>query len=355
MAKVAERVAVETCVEQGALKEMAAHVAKYSSNIPLILTQVFIESEDGRLYLTCCDGDTWVRRDCVAVGENFKACVNARDFQAKVSALPAGDICLALDKALTISSGKSKYSVFTVEWEDFPQPPETTEAFAPIDPKWADSVAKIVGPCLTNNAKSFSNLQGVNVAKDVASTDKYWIHKIGGFDEFQFGNVSIRPKHAELLDQCDSIYVKGSTLYLKGPGIYIAGPVITQPFLDVNKAIPTEWAKSATFDSADLAEAVKRSAPVASERANRVQLEFLDDECLVTATSSDGTQSFEELIPCSGEDVNGFTIGCNYKVLLECISVLNENATKLCFIDAQRIMTVRGEGDYIGAIAPMAI
>lgn len=354
-AAVAEK-SPSVSVPQKTLAEMAAHVAKYAANIPFILTHVFIEQRDERLYLTCCDGETWVRRDCEAAGEDFVACVSAQGFAKCVAALPLGDIRVnASEKSIEVSSGKAKYTLPAIDAVDFPVLPDAPDDFIEIDPKWAKAVASITGPCFTEEAKARICLVGVNLRDRVASTNTHVAHSIQGFPEFPLGDVTLHAKYASMLPQCSFMACTKDRVFLKADGLYVVGAAMQAAYLDVDRVFPNESTRYATLEADVVADALKRAARVADLRVGWVRLTFTDNSVDIESYTHDMTQTFKETIPCVGLNIDGFTVALNYKYLLECIEIADEPSVKLDFTESMRPFLIHGEGDYLGVILPRAL
>jgi DNA polymerase III sliding clamp (beta) subunit (PCNA family) len=351
-AAVVEKVA-SVSIPQKTLAEMAAYVSKFSGTVQIALTQVVIQQHEGRLSLTCCDGVTWARRDCEAVGDDILLAVSASEFTKSVSALPLGDVNLELgENSLLVSSGKAKYTIPIAEHEDFPAMPEyADDEYAPIDPKWAEAVASITNPCFTKEAQH-GVYCGVRLGEAVATTNTHYAHRIDGFGD-TYNNIILHARYAKMLPQFGFICFQKGSVALRGDGVYIVGAAVQGNYPNVDRLYSFDAVRYSTIESAPLLEALERASKVAEFGANKVRLSFGESEVDVEASALG--QHFKETLPCVGINIDGFVVACNYKYLADCIKLVNEDAVKLDFWESMRNFKVHGEGNYIGVICPMAL
>ena len=329
----------------------AQSVVERRNTIP-ILANVLIEAEGSQVSFRATDLDIEVVDRAPAMVERAGATtVSAVMLHEIVRKLPDGALVnLADDPAagrLTITAGRSTFSLATLPKEDFPvmASSEYTSNFSAKAPELRRLFDKAKFAISTEETRYYLNGvymhvaqgEGAKVLRCVA-TDGHRLARIDaplpdGADGMP-GVIVPRKTVGELrklLDDDDAsiaVSVSETKIRFATPAITLTSKVIDGTFPDYTRVIPTGNTRKLEVDASEFAKAVDRVATVSSERSRAVKLSLDEDRLLLSVNAPDSGAAEEELAVAYGDE--RLEIGFNAKYLLEIASQVDrENAVFL--------------------------
>ncbi len=348
----------------------AQSVVERRNTIP-ILANVLIEAEGNQVSLRATDLDIEVVDRAPAMVERAGATtVSAVMLHEIVRKLPDGAlVSLSEDSAagrLTITAGRSTFSVATLPKEDFPvmASSEYSSNFAAKAPVLRRLFDKAKFAISTEETRYYLNgvymhvSQGENgkVLRCVA-TDGHRLARIdadlpAGAEDMP-GVIVPRKTVGELRklleddDAMIAVSVSETKVRFATPAITLTSKVIDGTFPDYTRVIPTGNTRKLEVDAAEFAKAVDRVATVSSERSRAVKLSLEEDRLILSVNAPDSGAAEEELAVAYGDE--RLEIGFNAKYLLEIASQVDrENAVFLFNTAADP--TLMREGNDMSAV-----
>ncbi len=348
----------------------AQSVVERRNTIP-ILANVLIEAEGNQVSLRATDLDIEVVDRAPAMVERAGATtVSAVMLHEIVRKLPDGAlVSLSEDSAagrLTITAGRSTFSVATLPKEDFPvmASSEYSSNFAAKAPVLRRLFDKAKFAISTEETRYYLNgvymhvSQGENgkVLRCVA-TDGHRLARIdadlpAGAEDMP-GVIVPRKTVGELRklleddDAMIAVSVSETKVRFATPAITLTSKVIDGTFPDYTRVIPTGNTRKLEVDAAEFAKAVDRVATVSSERSRAVKLSLEEDRLILSVNAPDSGAAEEELAVAYGDE--RLEIGFNAKYLLEIASQVDrENAVFLFNTAADP--TLMREGNDLSAV-----
>ncbi|MBV2359313.1 DNA polymerase III subunit beta [Thalassococcus sp. CAU 1522] len=340
-----ERAALLKAVSQ------AQSVVERRNTIP-ILANVSIDAEGDTVSFRATDLDIEVLDRAPAMVERAGGTtVSAVTLHEIVRKLPDGaQVTLAEDGAsgrLTVSAGRSNFSLATLPKEDFPVM-ASSEYSANFKAK-ADVLRRLFDKSKfaisTEETRYYLNGVYMHVADGedgkvlrCVATDGHRLARIdaalpeGAAD--MPGVIVPRKTVGELrklLDEDDAeiaVSVSETKVRFATKDITLTSKVIDGTFPDYTRVIPTGNTRRLEVDASDFAKAVDRVATVSSERSRAVKLQLDEDRLILSVNAPDSGAAEEELAVAYGDD--RLEIGFNAKYLLEIASQVDrENAVFL--------------------------
>jgi DNA polymerase-3 subunit beta len=360
-------------IERGTLLKALAQaqsVVERRNTIP-ILANVLIEAEGNTVSFRATDLDIEVVDRAPAMVERPGATtVSAVMLHEIVRKLPDGALVnLAEDAAsgrLTITAGRSTFSLATLPKEDFPvmASSEYVTNFSAKAPLLRRLFDKSKFAISTEETRYYLNGVYLHVATGEAgpvlrcvATDGHRLARIdaelpAGADGMA-GVIVPRKTVAELrklLDDDDAVIavsVSETKVRFATPAIVLTSKVIDGTFPDYSRVIPTGNAKRLEVDASEFAKAVDRVATVSSERSRAVKLSLDEDRLVLSVNAPDSGAAEEELAVAYGDE--RLEIGFNAKYLLEIASQVDrENAVFL--FNSSGDPTLMREGNDTSAV-----
>ena len=329
----------------------AQSVVERRNTIP-ILANVLIEAEGARVSLRATDLDIEVVDHAAAMVERAGATtVSAVMLHEIVRKLPDGALInLSEDAAagrLTITAGRSTFSLATLPKEDFPvmASSEYSTNFSAPAPVLRRLFDKAKFAISTEETRYYLNGVYMHVSQGdsgkvlrCVATDG---HRLARIDaplpegaEGMAGVIVPRKTVGELrklLDDDDAtiaVSVSETKVRFATPAITLTSKVIDGTFPDYTRVIPTGNTRRLEVDASEFAKAVDRVATVSSERSRAVKLSLDEDRLILSVNSPDTGAAEEELAVAYGDEK--LEIGFNAKYLLEIASQVDrENAVFL--------------------------
>lgn len=342
-------------IERNALLKavgQAQSVVERRNTIP-ILANLLIDAEGSSVSIRATDLDIEVIDKADAHVEKAGATtVSALTLNEIVRKLPDGAlVSLAADSAaarLTVSAGRSTFSLATLPKEDFPHMASSDYSAnfsvgAGVLRRLFDKSKFAISTEETRyylNGVYFhvaTNAEGQKVLRCVA-TDGHRLARIDGAlpdGAADMPGVIVPRKTVgelrRLLDD-DSVQIAVSVSETKvrfaTPSITLTSKVIDGTFPDYSRVIPTGNTKKLEVDAAEFAAAVDRVATVSPERSRAVKLVLDQDKLVLSVNAPDTGAAEDELTVAYGDD--HLEIGFNAKYLIEIAGQVDrENAVFL--------------------------
>jgi DNA polymerase III subunit beta len=348
----------------------AQSVVERRNTIP-ILANVLIEADGNQVSLRATDLDIEVLDRAPAMVERAGATtVSAVMLHEIVRKLPDGALVnLSEDSAagrLTITAGRSTFSLATLPKEDFPvmASSEYSSNFSAPAAVLRRLFDKAKFAISTEETRYYLNGVYMHVSQGEAgkvlrcvATDGHRLARIDaplpdGADGMP-GVIVPRKTVGELrklLDDDDAtiaVSVSETKVRFATPAITLTSKVIDGTFPDYTRVIPTGNTRRLEVDAAEFAKAVDRVATVSSERSRAVKLSLDEDRLVLSVNSPDSGAAEEELAVAYGDE--RLEIGFNAKYLLEIASQVDrENAVFL--FNSAADPTLMREGNDMSAV-----
>jgi DNA polymerase III subunit beta len=348
----------------------AQSVVERRNTIP-ILANVLIEAEGNQVSFRATDLDIEVVDRAPAMVERAGATtVSAVMLHEIVRKLPDGALVnLSEDSAagrLTITAGRSTFSLATLPKEDFPvmATSEYSSNFSARAAELRRLFDKAKFAISTEETRYYLNGVYMHVSQGEAgrvlrcvATDGHRLARIDaplpeGADGMP-GVIVPRKTVGELrklLDDDDAtiaVSVSETKVRFATPAITLTSKVIDGTFPDYTRVIPTGNTRKLEVDASEFAKAVDRVATVSSERSRAVKLSLEEDRLILSVNSPDSGAAEEELAVAYGDE--RLEIGFNAKYLLEIASQVDrENAVFL--FNSAADPTLMREGNDTSAV-----
>ena len=348
----------------------AQSVVERRNTIP-ILANVLIEAEGSQVSLRATDLDIEVVDRAPAMVERAGATtVSAVMLHEIVRKLPDGAlISLSEDSAagrLTITAGRSTFSLATLPKEDFPvmATSEYSSNFSAPAPVLRRLFDKAKFAISTEETRYYLN--GVYLHVSTGETGKVLRcvatdgHRLARIDaplpdaaDAMPGVIVPRKTVGELrklLDDDDAtiaVSVSETKIRFATPVITLTSKVIDGTFPDYTRVIPTGNTRRLEVDASEFAKAVDRVATVSSERSRAVKLSLDEDRLILSVNAPDSGAAEEELAVAYGDEK--LEIGFNAKYLLEIASQVDRENAVFLFNSAADPVLMR-EGNDMSAV-----
>ncbi|MBL9053772.1 MAG: DNA polymerase III subunit beta [Tabrizicola sp.] len=356
----------------------AQSVVERRNTIP-ILANVLIEAEGNHVSLRATDLDIEVVDRAPAMVERAGATtVSAVMLHEIVRKLPDGAlVSLSEDSAagrLTITAGRSTFSLATLPKEDFPvmATSEYSSNFAAKAPVLRRLFDKAKFAISTEETRYYLNGvymhvsqgEGGKVLRCVA-TDGHRLARIDadlpeGADGMP-GVIVPRKTVGELRklleddDAMIAVSVSETKVRFATPAITLTSKVIDGTFPDYTRVIPTGNTRKLEVDAAEFAKAVDRVATVSSERSRAVKLSLEEDRLILSVNAPDSGAAEEELAVAYGDE--RLEIGFNAKYLLEIASQVDRENAVFLFNSAAdpTLMREGNDNSAVYVVMPMRV
>jgi DNA polymerase III subunit beta len=348
----------------------AQSVVERRNTIP-ILANVLIEAEGAQVSFRATDLDIEVVDRAPAMVERAgSTTVSAVMLHEIVRKLPDGALVNLTEDAaagrLTITAGRSTFSLATLPKEDFPvmATSEYSSNFSAKATELRRLFDKAKFAISTEETRYYLNgvymhvSQGDNgkVLRCVATDG----HRLARIDaplpegaEGMPGVIVPRKTVGELRKLLDddeatiAVSVSETKVRFATPVLTLTSKVIDGTFPDYTRVIPTGNTRKLEVDASEFAKAVDRVATVSSERSRAVKLSLEEDRLILSVNSPDSGAAEEELAVAYGDE--RLEIGFNAKYLLEIASQVDrENAVFL--FNSAADPTLMREGNDTSAV-----
>lgn len=348
----------------------AQSVVERRNTIP-ILANVLIEAEGNQVSFRATDLDIEVVDRAPAMVERAGATtVSAVMLHEIVRKLPDGALVNLTEDAasgrLTITAGRSTFSLATLPKEDFPV--MATSEYSSNFPAKATELRRLFDKAKfaisTEETRYYLNGVYMHVSQGEAgkvlrcvATDGHRLARIDSAlpdgAEAMPGVIVPRKTVGELRKLLDddeatiAVSVSETKIRFATPAITLTSKVIDGTFPDYTRVIPTGNTRKLEVDASEFAKAVDRVATVSSERSRAVKLSLEEDRLVLSVNSPDSGAAEEELAVAYGDE--RLEIGFNAKYLLEIASQVDrENAVFL--FNSAADPTLMREGNDTSAV-----
>ncbi|WP_297887913.1 DNA polymerase III subunit beta [Sulfurihydrogenibium sp.] len=345
-------------------------IAEKKAALP-ILTNFLLKAQDGKLIIQGTDLEVyttyWINAD---VEEEGQVCVNAKKLMDISKVLPSAEVSIFTDKQnLKITSGKTKYSLATVDPQDFP----TFENFP------ADIAVSIAGNILlkgiTKTAYAASKdesrfaLNGVcfsftNSHIDFVATDGHRLALYKGeiTGKTLEGKYTVPQKALAEIKKLVSEYedvevsISGSSIFFKGSNWMMSARLLEGVFPDYTQVIPSSFNIKVEVTKGEFLDSVKRVVVAEESDAKPIKITLKEGKMIISTPTSEDTFAEDEIdIDYQGEE---FEIGFNGKYIIEAIDEIEDSVVVIKFInkDSQTVIVPKDESEpYLALVMPMNI
>ena len=353
-----------------ALQSVSRAVATRST-LP-ILSNVLIEAREGHLKLVTTDLE--IGMTCVVPldsGEDGAVTVPERIIQDVVSNLP-GDATLSIStderNLLTVSTGKSQYTIHGLPAEEFPAlptvPAETVITFSA--PAIRDLVRKTLFAASTDEGRQILTgclltWEGETATMVATDTHRLAMKRVAAGGQFSKSLSIIIPARAlqELLrllgssEETVEVAVGENQVRFSIEHVQLVSRLIEGQFPAYERVIPQETQKQMRANRQEFYDAVRRASIVARAESNKLILRSEDSTLIISAKTGEIGEAREEFtINLDGEPVE---IAFNAEYLQDVLGVLDTDTVDLGLTGPLNpgLMKAEGEPDYIYVVMPM--
>ena len=353
-------------------------VVEKKTTIP-ILSNVLVETSDGRIVLTATDLELGIRCSCPArVKKQGAGTIPAKKLLDYVRLLPDADldVKLAENQWASLLCGRSRTRIAGMSRESFPELPEMPEPIADIGVRaLAAMIAKTIfaisaeeSRFTLNGALLILKSKGVTMV----ATDSHRLALVETAMELpaitgQFRALLPRKAMSEILklaqdaasDARISFAGDDNHLFFQLGDRLLLSRKLTGNFPDFERVLPKEHPHSVELGRDELRAAIERVSQFSDERSRAIRLRVGDGELKIHSSLSDTGES-EESMPAE-YDGEAVEIGFNAQYLLEFLRAVPEERVVFHFRDANSAGELRpagaeeGSENYRYVVMPMRI
>lgn len=371
---------VKVRVERDALADAVAWAARTLPSRPSlpVLAGLVLTTGEG-LTLSSFDYEVSARVDVDAdVAEGGTVAVSGRLLADIARSLPAQPVTLAQDGSrVTITCGRSSFTLPTLPVEDYPQLPSMPDLAGTVDATvFANAVASVA--IAAGRDDTLPTLTGIRMEIEgstitLAATDRYrlavrefaWTPKSSSISTQALVPAKTLADTAKSLVGAGSVGIAlaagGEGLIgFEGSGRRTTTRLLDGEFPKYRTLLPNESATVATVDTAALADALKRVALVA-ERNTPVRLSFDSSEVTLRAGAGEDAQA-NEAVEC-GVEGDAIEIAFNPQYLLDGLAAVDAPITRFAFTVATKPAVLSGlaepgaapSGEYSYLLMPVRL
>ena len=331
-------------------------------NLQPILGTIHVKTIGQGLQLTASDLENSARTVVEAnVTGDYNFCVNADKLESIVNALNDIITIDLPDNVAIIKSGKTEFSLLTLNADEYPEPdftlPEDKIILSHND--FINGVNKTVfataqetqnilaGVCFTFNKEN---------GYEMAATDGNRLSRVI-FDgvsvncdgQYVIPNNILINVSKNIGDEVE-IYFKGSKIIFKTKNYLYSSNLYSGQFPKYAQLIPTDSPLKAVVKRNDLLHSLEKVAIMVDNRSNLTTFNFKDNQLnLTTKTVDVGTAKDSFDITFGGEIVIGF----NYRFVLEAIKAMDTDEIVICMNKPTSACLI--QGDFTCLIMPVQI
>lgn len=352
---------------------LAQSIADRKSTMP-VLANVLIRTE-GKEAVLCAATDLRV-----SVAAEMKAevleeggmSIGAKHLFEIVKGLPGEEVSFKKTENnwAEIKAGKAKYRIVGMSDRDFPRLPDHRSVdFKEMDASTlSDMIDKTIFSVSSDETRR--HLSGIYMewrggTVRMVSTDGHRLSKVeyevGEGLEIETGLIIPRKGVLEmrrLLEgtegTCD-LGLREGNLFVRAKDLCLSTKLVDAPFPPYQQVIPSENEKKAKAKRADLLEALRRMAIMATERNGGIRFELSDGVLRITSDNPDLGEAQEELdVEYEGESL---TIGFNARYFIDVLNEMKGEGVVLEFngeLDPGMVRSEEGEA-YLGVVMPMRL
>jgi DNA polymerase-3 subunit beta len=324
-----------------------------------ILSGIRLEAVDGTLQLSAFDYEVSARHHIEAgIDEAGSALVLGKLLADITKSLPSEKTYLSTDDSkMTITSGKSKFSLQLMPEADYPDLPIVPTTLGQVDAQtFAQAISQATvavsreenRPVLTGVKIEFSGDRVVMTATDrfrLSRASFAWTPENPELSTVTLVRGSLLKDTARSVDEHQNVIIDFSTETPTLLGFENAGRVSTSQLIDgefpsVDRLFSDEYPIHAVISKQALIDAIKRVSLVA-ERNAPVRMVFSGQELNLSAGAADESQASEILdIDMDGEDI---TVAFNPGYLIEGLSAITEPYVRMKMTTAVKAVEFNGQ------------
>ena len=312
-------------VARNSLARLLQQVSKAieSRNTIPILACVRLVNQDGRLTATASDLDVEISGGIPSPGDDASFCVNAKLITDVVVKMSGDDVLLDVkDGIVTVSSGRSRFKLQTLDATDFPTI-STGEFGAAFDLDVADLLAPVQFAMSTEETRYYLNgvyFSGVAGTITAVATDGHRLSRNRVDDQpVDFAGVILPRKLVSLLPKgVVRIELSDAQIRITSGESVVVSKLVDGTYPDYERVIPTSNDRLISVNRDVIMRAAELMSIVSSERGRAVKFTFAGGLAALSVRS-DGDEGSEEIpVDFSGEPIE---IGFNSKYVSEVFSV----------------------------------
>lgn len=366
MTAVAEKPVVAVAQKGGLLSAVsrAARAASTRSHVS-ILEHLHLSLESGTLTITGCDGARWISTVCPMAGDGFVACAHALKLKSAIELSPDGDIEVTLNaKTLRVKCGAYSASLPIIEAEDFPPMPHVEgDALCLPFGVLRDAIGAVRHSVYSD--KHRDTLMGICISPEgdgveFASTDTHHASRYavpGSVERERILRDTMADEIAAFrLADSDTCAVVFSTRLCRASDGFtsVVASSIEGPYCNYRRVFPVDSPRKWTVSAEELTLAISRCSKIAAETCGRILLET-DGGRLKVSARSDPSQ-VEDSVDAECENIDGFRIACDYKLLVPTIKGF-DGAVTLGMTEHSRPIVACHDSrpGWIGIVMPLAL
>jgi DNA polymerase III subunit beta len=357
----------------GALQSVAGIVERRHT-LP-ILANVLIRKEAGQIELTTSDLEIQVRTSAELGGDDgsFATTVGARKLIDILRALPADQLVTlaAAQNKLTLTAGRSRFTLQTLPSEDFPLVNEAVDfgpTFSVPQKTLRDLVNQVHFSMAVHDIRYYLNgilfiAEGKTltlVATDghrLAMAQSTLEAECPGKQEVILPRKTVLELQRLLKDEDTAIDMRfaGNQARFNFSGMEFVTKLVEGKFPDYNRVIPKNHKNSVVVGRAPLLGCLQRAAILTSEKFKGVRMNIEPGVLRIVSSNAEQEEAKEELeIDYEGDAVE---IGFNVTYLIDALANMNQEMVKLEVQDsnASALITIPDRSDFKYVVMPMRI
>ncbi len=334
-----------------------------------VLAGVRMEVDGDRLTVTGTDLELTIRLTVDVGGErDGAAVVPARLVGDIVKALPAGAVSVELsDDEMSISAGRSQFSVRPLSLEDYPSQSEpAAEAVTLSAAVVADALRQVVRAASTDDARAV--LTGVLLAAEddglrMVATDSYRlaVRDLPENSVLASGQKVLIPGRAlselqRVMGDAEELVVRlgDREATFEAGGTRLSTRLIEGEFPNYRNLLPSSYPNLLTVGKAAMLEAIRR-VKILAQDSTPVRLTLGGDTVQLTAITQDVGNAVEEID--ASYDGTEMTVAFNPDYLSAGIDAIDSDDVTLATMDPMKPAVLRGVGrdDYLYLLMPVRV
>ena len=339
-----------------------------SGTLP-VLSGVRLDVADGRLTVTGTDLELTIRLSVpVHVDKEGSAVVPARLVGDIVKALPAGAVDVSVtDDEMSISAGRSQFSVRPLSLSDYPAQTETDSAPVTLSSQQVgDALRQVVRAASTDDARAV--LTGVLMSSEdeslkMVATDSYRlaVRDLPQSSMLANGQKVLVPGRAlaELqrvltADAELSVRLGAREAVFEVGGTRLATRLIEGEYPNYRNLLPSSYPNRLTVGREALLEALRR-VKILAQDSTPVRLALGGDTLRLTAITQDVGNAHEEID--ASYDGTEMTVAFNPDYLTAGVEAIEGDEVTLSTLDPMKPAVLRGVGhdEYLYLLMPVRV
>ena len=348
-------------VNSAALSDAIAWTTRVIPSRPAspILAGIKLEAGDGTLKLSAFDYEVSARNHIEAgVDEPGTALVLGKLLADITKSLPAQKTYLSTEGSkLTITSGKSTFSLQLMPDTEYPDLPAVPQTMGQVDAEtFVQSISQAIvavsreesRPVLTSVKTEINGDKVVMTATDrfrLSRSSFTWTPKDNDFSTSMLIRGSLLRDIARSLDEHQNVVMDYEQDNPTIMGVENAGKISTSQLIDgefpaVDRLFSDEYPIQAVISRQELIDAIKRVALVA-ERNAPIRMLFSGQEVTLSAGTADEAQANEVLpVDLDGEEI---TVAFNPGYLIDGLSAITEPFVRVKMTSAVKAVEFNGQ------------